>query len=245
MQRLKRFLKWGCLGTLLLAGVVVFVTWRQIRAVRENLAVAEPLPVAPVRRDPARVRQLAERAEEASSERVLRLHDAELTYIAQRALKHPEVRALLEEGRQRALDALAEVPDPMGFLQGLRLRSVDLDHVLVDAHVAESVLRLRFTAPYLDGAQHLNVQIGVSGGWAPGAVRVDVHDLVVGSLDVLGVAFYGRLIHDQVDHGVARAMRADARGPLEDVRTQGDALVIRLAPHGAQALSQLAREYLR
>ena len=245
MQRLKRILKWGCLGTLLLAAVVVFLTWRQIRAVRENLAVPEPLAVAPVSRDPRTVQDLALKAEQAEGDRVLRLHDPELTYIAQRALKHPEVRALLEQGRQQALAALTEVPDPMGFLEGLRLRAVDLDHVLVDAQVAGGVLRLRFTAPYLDGAEHLNVQLGVSGGWAPGAVRVDVHDLVVGSLDVLDVPFYGRLVHDQVDAGIARAVRTQGGGPIEDVRTQADALVVRLGAGGARTLGRLAREYLR
>jgi|JI10StandDraft_1071094.scaffolds.fasta_scaffold100269_2 hypothetical protein len=242
---MKRFLKWGCLISLALIVVVVSTAWQQIRQVRENLAVSEPLPVREVSRDPEKVQQIAQRAEAAGLDRVLRLRDPELTYAAQRALKHPEVLALLEKGRSRALRALEGVSDPLGFLDGLRLDAVDLARLRTEVQVADSRVTLRLTAPYLDGKTHLNVVAVVTGGWAPGAVRLEVQALTVGSLDVLALPFSGGWVRRQVDLGIKAAARVPEGGPLQDIRVEANAVVLRLSPQGARQLSALAREFLR
>lgn len=242
---MKRVLKWGCLISLVLIVVVVATAWQQVRQIRENLAVLDPLPVPDVQRDPEKVQQIAHRAEAAGADRVLRLKDPELTYVAQRAVKHPEVLALLERGRRQLLRALEGVSDPLGFLDGLRLDAVDLARLRTEVRVADSQVTLRLTAPYLDGKTHLNVVGVVTGGWAPGAVRLEVQHLTVGRLDVLALPFSGSWVRRQVDHGIKAAARVEAGGPLQDIRVEANAVVLRLSPHGARQLSALAREFLR
>jgi len=242
---MKRLLKWGCLVTTGLVVLFAVMAWRQIRQIRENLAVSTPLAVPIVARDPHKVAALVEQAQRVEEDRVLRLKDPELTYIAQRAVRHPEVLALLENARRRALKALDQVPDPLGFLDGLRLDAVDLSRLRTEVRAADSQLVLRMTAPYLDGQHHLNLDLAVTGGWAPGAIRLEVKRLVIGELDVLALPIYGRWVHTQVAAGVAAAARVDEGGPLQDVRVEANALVLRLTPSGARQLAGLAREYLR
>lgn len=242
---MKKFLKWGCLVTLTLVVVLAAVAWRQVRRLRTNLEVEQPLQIAESKPDPRQVERLTTRVEQAHAARVIRLRDAELTYLAQRALAHPEAQAALATHRDRAIQALKAVPDPMGFMDGLKLDDVDLTQARADVQVADQRLHVRLTAPYRSTDLHLNVQISGTGGWAPNAVRLQITRLQVGEMDVMALPFYTRLIESRIDTGVAQLARMETSGPISDVRIEEDAVLVRLKPGGASVLREAIRRYLR
>lgn len=242
---MKKFLKWGCLVTLALAVVLAVFAWRQVRRLRTNLEVEQPLQIAEAPPNPRQVEELTTRVEAAHAARVIRLRDAELTYLAQRALAHPSAQAALEKHRHRAIQALSAVPDPMGFMDGLKLDDVDLTRARADVKVANQRLHVRLTAPYRSTGRHLNVQVSGTGGWAPNAVRLQVTRLQVGEMDVMALPFYTRLIESRIDTGVAQLARMKTSGPVSDVRIEEDAVLVRLKPGGASVLREAIRRYLR
>lgn len=242
---MKKFFKWGCLVTLTLAVVLAAFAWRQVRRLRTNLEVEQPLQIAESRPDAQKVEDLTTRVEQAHAARVIRLRDVELTYLAQRALAHPSAQAALQTHRQRAIEALKAVPDPMGFLDGLRLDDVDLTRARADVRVTDQRLHVRLTAPYRSVARHLNVQVSGTGGWAPKAVRLQITRLQVGEMDVMALPFYTRLIESRIDTGVAELARMESSGPISDVRIEENAVLIRLKPGGASVLREAIRRYLR
>lgn len=244
-MKLKSVFKWGCLVTLILVVVVVGFVWHQIGRLRDNLEVETPLPITEVKRDPREVARLEERLDRAQAQQVIRLRDMELTYIAQRAFEHPQVQQELAGVQQRAIAELKGVPDPMGFLEGLRLDAVDLPRAKVDVRVADQQVNLRVTAPYRDSKGFFNLQIGLTGGWAPGAVRLQVTQLTVGEMDVMALPFYPTLIESRVDEGVAQIARMETGGPISDVRVEANAVVLRLKPGGAAQLHEVVRRFLR
>jgi hypothetical protein len=242
---MKKFLKWGCLITVTLLIVVMAFAWRQVRRLRHNLKVETPLPIAEVRSDPSEAERLMDRVDRAQVDRVVRLRDVELTWLAQKVLAHPKAQAELRNAQTRAIKALASIPDPMGFLECLRLEAVDVTRAIADVRVTDRQLHIRLTAPYRGEPGHLNVQLGGTGGWAAGAVRLQVTQLTVGEMDVMALPFYGSLIESRVDEGVVRLARMKTSGPIEDVRIEENAVVLRLKPDGASILREAIRRYLR
>ena len=242
---MKKFLKWGCLVSVVLVIVLAAFAWRQVRRLRTNLEVKRPLEITKLEPDPKQVERLTSRVEAAHADRVIRLRDAELTYLAQRALAHPSAQAALVQHRQRAIDALKALPDPMGFLDGLKLDDVDLTRTRADVRVADQRLHVRLTAPYRGVDRHLNVQVSATGGWAPKAVRLQVTRLQIGEMDVMALPLYTRLIETRIDQGVAQLARMETSGPISDVRVEEDALLIRLKPGGASVVREAIRRYLR
>ena len=244
-RAMKKFLKWGCLVSVTLVVVLAAFAWRQVRRLRTNLEVAQPLQIAESKPDPQELERLTTRVEAAHAERVLRLRDVELTYLAQRALAHPAAQAELAAHRHRAINALKGLPDPMGFLDGLKLDDVDLTRARADVRVADQRLHVRLTAPYRSIDRHLNVQISGTGGWAPNAVRLQITRLQIGEMDVMALPFYTRLIEARIDTGVAQLARMKSSGPISDVRIEENAVLIRLKPGGASVLREAIRRYLR
>lgn len=244
-MKLKRVFKWGCLTTVILLLAVGGFVWHQISRLRDNLEVETPLPIAEVKRDPGEVDRLKARIDRAQAEQIIRLRDIELTYIAQRALKHPQVQAQLDAVQAQAVAAVRDVPDPVGFLKGLRLDAVDLDQARVDVRVTDSQINLRVTAPYRGSDGFFNLQTGLTGGWAPGAVRLQVTRLQVGDMDVMALPFYPSLIESRVDAAVAQMARLETGGPISDVRVEANAVIVRLRPGGAAVLHDVVRRFLR
>lgn len=244
-MKLKRVFKWGCLVTLILVAVVFGFVWHQIGRLRKNLEVPQPLPIAEVKRDPNEVERLEARLDRAEGPNVIRLRDVELTYIAQQALKHPDVQRQMAGVQRRAIDAIKGVPDPVGFLEGLRLEAVDLPAAKVDVRVADSQLHLRVTAPYRGSDGFFNLQTSLTGGWASRAVRLQVTRLRVGEMDVMALPFYPTLIERRVDEAVGQIARMETGGPISDVRVEANAVIVRLKPGGAGQLREIVRRFLR
>lgn len=242
---MKKFLKWGCLTTVILLIVVAIFAWRQVRRLRQNLRVQAPLPITELRPEPGEAERLVERVDRARADRVVRLRDVELTWLAQRALRHPQAQTQIKIAQTRAVQALASVPDPMGFLEGLKLETVDTTRANADVRVADRQLHVRLTAPYRDESGYLNLQLSGSGGWAAGAVRLQITRLLIGEMDVMALPGYGSLVESRVDQGVARLARMKTSGPIEDLRIEENAVVLRLKPGGASTLQRAINRYLR
>ncbi len=233
-RRWGRLILWGILIALALAGGLVGLAWYQAKRIAENLAVASPLAIQPRPHGRKVMRGLSDRMRKQAAEGQgrVRLSGEEATQVLQSMLEDRALLGTLRRERRRLVSGLAELPDPLGIWGNLRLEALDLRAVKAEVAFSSGDARVRLTAPYAEGGGHLNLQVELTGSWAPGAPVFTLKGLQVGEVDLLGLVGARSTIRELVESAVLKRTRSLSQRAVRSARIDGDHLEIVLAPPG-------------